>query len=444
MKVKSPSQITGAPLPFVALLLPAVLVTASLLSAGCGDLTAGNPRFEQPPQVMGDQLLPSVLRFVSSNGEYVGATCFGLVLKAEEGIPRQVLNLTAVKPTLGSSLESFLGNGGFDLADELFDASMGEVHAGLVESIDPNRLAEVIKPPVDVSREQLEALDRVIIGVGFNYGEHKLETRTNLDRFIFPKFVEPTGAYSPVSLGSMGGMFKGPVKLGDYEVELGFVLLKDLNLLEPPTDPEAFRKSIAYFTVNDVSNRQPIIVQGDRGFTKGKSHPTYLPLGPWMVHGRHIDLRTMSGGRESLRLWTRIDEAEPHGGGTWRQDASTDQMIRGPFEIIRMTAEIFQDSSQPDYAEVWRGVAKITKEQTIIPGGSIFLTGTPAGTAISAPGGGDRARLAMRGMMSTRRAKRLFARHCVEQRKKMGYLHVGDRVETRVQHLGCQVWEVEQ
>ena len=54
----------------------------------------------------------------------------------------------------------------------------------------------------------------------------------------------------------------------------------------------------------------------------------------------------------------------------------------------------------------------------------------------------DRARLLVRASISTNRAKQLFASHCIANRKEMGFLHVGDTVETRIQYLGRQRWKV--
>lgn len=406
-----------------------------------GGLTIDNPRFEQEPPGNDKRLLPSIVRYVSSLKGHEGKICFGLVLVAQDGVPQQVLNLTAIRPALGSSFATFVDNDGFRLADEMFEPAARKRHAGLFETLDADNLAKVLKPPVDVSLSDLEAGKRFIIGVGFNYAQHRKETDSGIDKFMFAKFVVPTGPYEPVSLGKRTGL-KGRKLLVDYEAEIGFVLLEEIDLNNPPADRDAFDEKIAFFTANDVTDRLPLILEGERAFTRAKSHLSYLPTGPWMVHGRHLKLRTRSGGEEALRLWLRIDEAEPFPGGTWRQDASSADIIRGPFEIIRMAAEIYQRSIRPDAAGIPRGIVQNSGGRMIIPAGSLVITGTPAGTAIEAPTDMDRARLLVRASISTNRAKQLFARHCIANRKEMGFLHVGDTVETRIQYLGRQYWKV--
>jgi len=406
-------------------------------------LTIDNPRFEKEDQTIIDNLMPRIMRYLSSLPGYEGKICFGLLLTAKDGIPTKVLNLTAVNPALGSSFSSFLSHDGFQLADEMFYSPSRESLAGYVETLSPENLEKIIKPPVDISMDELEKGERYIIGAGFNYSTHKEETASDVDKFLFPKFVAPTGAYEPVSLGTGGPLPGGTRAITDYEVEIGFVLLEEVDLSNPPRDRKAFLDRIAFFTANDVSDRWPVILKGDEGYTVSKSHPTYLPIGPWMVHGRYLNIRTRGGGEEEVRLFLRIDEKEPFPGGTWRQDASSGDMIRGPLEIIGMIAEIYAESRRPDREGVMRHVARQESDRVVIPAGSIILTGTTEGTAIEAPTMMDRARLIALGNLSMNKAKLAFALHCVKNRKEMGFLHVGDIVETRIQHLGKQRWEVQ-
>ena len=133
-----------------------------------GGLSIDNPRFEQESPGNDGRLLPSIVRYVSSLKGHEGKICFGLVLAARAGAPEQVLNLTAIRPALGSSFSTFVGNDGFRLADEMFETAAREGHADLVESLDMNNLTTVIKPPVDVSLSDLKAGKRFIVGVGFN------------------------------------------------------------------------------------------------------------------------------------------------------------------------------------------------------------------------------------------------------------------------------------
>jgi 2-keto-4-pentenoate hydratase/2-oxohepta-3-ene-1,7-dioic acid hydratase in catechol pathway len=408
-------------------------------------LSIDNPRFDQAMPEADDRLLPGVVRYVSSLPDYRGKTCFGLVLSALDGIPEQVLNLTAVRPRLGSSFGTFLSHSGFDLADEMFKPAAREKYRIFIERIDQNELSETIKPPVDISMKQLETEERFIVGVGFNYSGHRDETDSDKDMFLFPKFLEPGGAYHPVTLGKDQALSSSQLDiLTDYEAEIGFVLTGDIDLTHLPADEDELLEKIAFFAANDLSDRLPVILEGETGFTKAKSHPTYLPAGPWMVHGRYLKLKTVSGGDVAVRLSLLVDEHEPFPGGPWRQDASSVSMIRGPLEIIRMAAEIYRQSSRPDINGVMRHIAREENGSVVIPAGSMFLTGTPGGTAIEAPSKMDMIRLLLLGNFSLEKAKTVFARHCLKNRKEMGFLHAGDRVETRIQYLGRQIWEVKE
>jgi len=404
--------------------------------------TIDNPRFEQEPPQVDDRLLPSVLRYDSALEEYAGRVCFGLVLETRGGIPVRVLNLTAVRPELGSSLADFVANDGFELAEQLVDPALRQPYLDLIESFEARALGPVVKPPVDLSFDQLEVEERFVIGVGFNYAAHREETDMAVDAFLFPKFVEPTGAYAPVALGRGIVPAVETARLVDYEAEIGFVLLEDVDLDDPPTDREAFKEKIAFFVANDVSDRWPQIREGEPGYTRAKSRPTYLPIGPWMIHGRQLDLRTRSGGERSMRLWLRVEEADPQPGGSWRQNSSSAQMIRGPLEIVQMVAELHRESRQRDGAGVLRSVARVDDGRVTIPAGSLFLTGTPEGTAIEAPTGWDRARLLARGNLTVPGARLEFALHAVRHREEMGFLDIGDTVETCGESLGCQRWIV--
>ncbi len=407
-------------------------------------LEIDNPRFEQPPPQIGDRLYPSVMRYLSQMEGFDDRPSFGLVLEVDDGVPSEVLNLSAIEPALGFRLQDFQSHGGFEIADRLFDAETRQLEGvdRYVESIDSESLAYTVLPPVDLSIEELAKSERLVIGVGFNYRDHREETDTELDRVIAAKQVAPTGAYAPVSLGPAEPPFDGSRNLVDYEVEIGFVLLQDIYLDELPDDLEELRQSIAFFTANDVSDRMPLLLAGGVGIGKGKSSPGFLPIGPWMTHGRHLDLRSRTSGMETVDLWLRVEEREPSDSGKWRQYASSSQMIRGPLEILEMIAEIWSEGRSSEDPVEPRSIAREIDGRGMIPAGSLILTGTPGGTAIESPSGMDRLRLFALGNLSLPRARLAFAKHCVRHRREMGFLSVGDRVETRIQHLGRQVWTV--
>ena len=431
----------------IPIFLAALLVFAGWLAVllrDPSDLEIDDPRFEQARVEVDERLLPSVLRYLSKLDGFADQTSFGLVLEANQGTPSRVLNLSAVHPEIGSSIDTFISSGGFELADRLFDPDRRKQENAdrYVETIDPLDLATVIRPPVDISTQQLSDGERLVIGVGFNYQEHREETETKTDKFLFAKFVEPTGPYSPVSLGANHAPLSGERKLVDYEAEIGFVLLEDVDLANLPASFEELRQVIAFLSANDITDRAPLILDGKKGYPAAKSAPSFLPIGPWMVHGRHIDLRSRTSGMETVDLRLRVEEQEPAPRGQWRQHSSSSQMIRGPLEILKMAAEMWSSGEGTDSSGAFRGIVHQVGDRAMIPAGSLILTGTPGGTAIESPTNMDRLRLIALGNLSMRGARVAFAAHCVRNRQEMGFLSVGDRVETHIQHLGRQVWDV--
>ncbi len=399
-----------------------------------GELSIDDPRFSAELPKLDFPVAPSIVRFVSKSAN--NAVCFGLVIKAPDGVPEDIFNLTRYNPRLGSTLESFTNSAGFEIAAELYESGSWAQQAELVETILTGELADRILAPVDASLRQLSESDRYVVGVGFNYLSHREETDSDADKFAFAKPVIPTGAYAPLTIDI------GQQPLIDYEAEIGFVLLADFDLSQP-IDAEWFWNNVAFFTANDVTDRRPIVLDGDQGFTRGKTGAGFLPVGPWLVHGRHLKALTKNDDDMTLRLWLRIEESIDQM-PMFRQNSNTSRMIRGPREILAMLPDIHAVSSRTDSSgKVW-DIAKKDNTGISLPFGSILLSGTPHGTAIEAPDGFDRLRLITRGRFSSSLARDVFVGHLVRYRKEMGYLSEGDIVETGVEVLGVQRWVVQQ
>ncbi|HEX6353357.1 fumarylacetoacetate hydrolase family protein [Actinophytocola sp.] len=150
--------------------------------------------------------------------------------------------------------------------------------------------------------------------------------------------------------GSISGPFDdvvrpAHVRLLDYEVEIGLVLGATV-----PVGAEITADHIAGLVVtNDISARDLQLPKTQ--FYESKSYPTFTPTGPALVLldageiERFTDLR--------LRLWVN---GEP------RQDMTAADMIYQPLDALRA----------------------LTRFQRLDPG-DLLLTGTPVGTALSAP-----------------------------------------------------------
>ena len=405
-------------------------------------LRVGNPRFGQTAPQMEDHKLPSILRYRSRLAGFEQEVCFGLVLSAADGVPQEVLNLTAIEPELGSTLQEFHTHGGFEIAERLLDPETREKEKAtrFEESIDPNELGSTILAPVDLFQDDLLISSRLVLGVEFNYQDH--DSESDLAGSLFRRQVVPTGAYTPLPLGPARPPLEGSRRLVDYGVEIGFVILEDLFLDDLPADFDALRQRVAFFTANEVNDVMPLLLQGESGLAEAKSGTGHLPIGPWLVHGRHLDLRSRDSGRESVDLWLQIFEAEPTYPGAWRQYGSSSQMLHGPLEILQGIKEVWSERKQQQAGLEQASLANKVDGRGVIPAGSLVLTGSPRGTALEIPRGLDRLRLLALGNLTSRGARVAFAKHCVMHRREMGFLSIGDRVETRVQHLGRQIWTV--
>jgi 2-keto-4-pentenoate hydratase/2-oxohepta-3-ene-1,7-dioic acid hydratase in catechol pathway len=401
---------------------------------------------------------PRILRYVSALEAFSGRRCFGMVLEARDGIPQAVCNLGSQDDALCDAVES----GGsslqqlqlaFAAADELAARGTAGMSADCRETLPQARLAEVLLPPVDITLAQLDAEQRFIVGIGLNYHEHREETGAEDNAgvaadevLVFPKFVAPTGAYAAVNTGvKVGSPAALPVRLLDYEVELGMLLLKDLDLNDPPGSYAEFIDGVAFFTANDVSDREPIILDSEFGYTRGKSHPTYLPTGPWMIHGRHLQPLAPGEGRDRLELELlvrELDRGQLAVLGQRLQDSATDRMILGPWKIVQTLAARYREGSRSCMRDAAGEPRYVHTRDGVIPAGSIILTGTPGGTAIREPGALQKLELFLRGGLSVSGARQLLVRDSESHVEKSHYLQPGDQVETAITLLGRQRWNV--
>jgi 2-keto-4-pentenoate hydratase/2-oxohepta-3-ene-1,7-dioic acid hydratase in catechol pathway len=403
---------------------------------------------------------PRVIRYVSSLPTHEGQVCYGVVLADANGIPIQVRALVDRYPELCQSADA--PDAQPQLLRRAFEAADAVVAQGdddrrresLSELLPQEHLADVVLAPVAISQAQLDSLRRFVVGVGLNYAEHQEEVgqEDNPEKpLVFPKPVVPTGPYQPVNAGvQIGEVPPKPVLLLDYEVELGLVVLQDIELADLPPDYEAFIDQVAFFTANDVSDREPIILDQETGYTRGKSHPTYLPIGPWMVHGRHLRPRARDEGEHSLEIGAVVLQVQPSEEtpvgelpfGEERQLSTTDAMLRGPWAIVRYLSDTFRRgevvcmrdaSGQPRFVHNAGGV---------IPAGSIILTGTPGGTAIREPRLLEKAESFVFGGFTVQGARKAFIEDVEENIAESAYLEAGDRVESWVESLGQQRWSV--
>ncbi len=140
------------------------------------------------------------------------------------------------------------------------------------------------------------------------------------------------------------------VQLLDYEVEIGLVIGRAIPVGTSISDANLGEFIAGLVVTNDVSARDIQLPQTQ--FYEAKSYPTFTPVGPELVL-LSADELTRFG---ELRLRLRVN-------GDERQNAVVDpDMLYRPLEALQ----------------------SLTQFQELAPG-DLVLTGTPAGTALSAP-----------------------------------------------------------
>jgi len=144
------------------------------------------------------------------------------------------------------------------------------------------------------------------ICVGLNYAKHAKESGAEPPKepVIFMKAPDTV-------VGGFDDIVIPPNSIKtDYEVEICVVIGKNALYLE---SPEKAQEVILGYTVSqDVSERHWQIERSGQ-WVKGKSFPTFNPVGPWIVTKDEFD-------PTDVRLWSTVD-------GEKRQDSRTSDMI---------------------------------------------------------------------------------------------------------------------
>jgi 2-keto-4-pentenoate hydratase/2-oxohepta-3-ene-1,7-dioic acid hydratase in catechol pathway len=155
--------------------------------------------------------------------------------------------------------------------------------------------------------------------------------------------------------GSISGPFDdivrpAHVRFLDYEVEIGLVIGQELPVGTEVTDENWMSFVAGLVVTNDVSARDVQLPKTQ--FFESKSYPTFTPVGPALVLLDGDELKRF--GDLHLRLWVN---------GELRQDSVVDDDMIYPPLVALQALSRFQR----------------------LDAGDLLLTGTPAGTALSAP-----------------------------------------------------------
>lgn len=218
-----------------------------------------------------------------------------------------------------------------DIAGEvLSDAGLAKLKA-----LDPSSL-----PAVDGTPRMGPCVGQIqkILCIGLNYSDHAAETGAEppSEPILFAKALSALcGPNDDVE------MPRGSKAL-DWEVELAIIIGAKAKYV---SEADAMDHVAGFAIMNDVSERD---FQTKRmgQWTKGKSHDTFGPLGPWLV------TRDEVGDVHNLAMWLDVN-------GERRQTGNTNTLI---FNVPHM-------------------VSYLSQFLTLMPG-DVISTGTPPGVGM--------------------------------------------------------------
>jgi 2-keto-4-pentenoate hydratase/2-oxohepta-3-ene-1,7-dioic acid hydratase in catechol pathway len=177
-----------------------------------------------------------------------------------------------------------------------------------------------------------------LVCIGLNYTDHAEETGAAIPTqpIIFNKHtLALCGPFDDVILPP------GSTKL-DWEVELAIVIGKRCWHV---TEGEAPGYVAGYSVMNDISERQ-FQIEWEGQWSKGKSYPTFAPMGPWLVTSDEV------GDPQDLDLWLDLN-------GKREQTGTTRRMIFSCAHIV----------------------AYVSRFMALLPG-DVITTGTPPGVGL--------------------------------------------------------------
>lgn len=224
-----------------------------------------------------------------------------------------------------------------DLSHVVSDISSATISPELFETI---RHADIDALPV-VHPERIGPCvghPGKIVCIGLNYSDHAAETgaKPPSQPIIFMKATTAlSGPNDDVELP------RGSEAL-DWEVELAIIIGREAKYV---SEAAAINYVAGYALFNDVSERD-YQTKREGQWTKGKSHDTFAPLGPWLVTADEV------GDPHNLDMWLDVN-------GEKRQRGNTKTLI---FNVPTI-------------------VSYVSQFMTLKPG-DVIPTGTPPGVAL--------------------------------------------------------------
>jgi 2-keto-4-pentenoate hydratase/2-oxohepta-3-ene-1,7-dioic acid hydratase in catechol pathway len=206
------------------------------------------------------------------------------------------------------------GDHAVDVSSLVSDWNRTELENGGYEKVAKADLSKLARTPLAGLRYGSPvARPTKVICVGLNYIAHIAETGADTPKepVIFMKAPDSV-------IGPNDDIVIPPNSTAtDYEVELAIVIGKRALYLDSPKDSAAH--ILGYTISQDVSERHWQIERSGQ-WVKGKSFPTFNPIGPVIVSSDSIN-------PHNLRLWCEVD-------GVMKQDSNTNDLLFGIDHIV--------------------------------------------------------------------------------------------------------------
>jgi 2-keto-4-pentenoate hydratase/2-oxohepta-3-ene-1,7-dioic acid hydratase in catechol pathway len=176
------------------------------------------------------------------------------------------------------------------------------------------------------------------LAVGLNYSDHAAEAGMPIpsEPILFNKSTNCIVGPNDDTV-----MPKGSEKL-DWELELGIVIGERASYVP---ESRAMDHVAGFCLANDVSEREFQLERGGN-WMKGKSFPTFGPIGPWLVTPDEIP------NVQRLNMWLDVN-------GERMQTGNTNSMIFGVKKIVSYTSQFI-----------------------LLEPGDVIVTGTPPGVGL--------------------------------------------------------------
>jgi len=206
------------------------------------------------------------------------------------------------------------GDQAIDVSSLVSDWNRTELENGGYEKVAKADLSKLARTPLAGLRYGSPvARPTKVICVGLNYIAHIAETGADTPKepVIFMKAPDSV-------IGPNDDIVIPPNSTAtDYEVELAIVIGKRALYLDSPKDSASH--ILGYTISQDVSERHWQIERSGQ-WVKGKSFPTFNPIGPVIVTSDSIN-------PHNLRLWCEVD-------GVMKQDSNTNDLLFGIDHIV--------------------------------------------------------------------------------------------------------------